>query len=384
MWLEGSIASTAVGKGIEFFDIELVKNGHWTIHDAVAGISPGNLVLNGDFALGNASWTVGANWSTATGKCVHTAVGGATQAVTQAITLKIGYYYDIVVTVAGMTAGTLTLSATNTTGGPLVISANGTYTLRVLDTGAACVLTFTPTATFDGNFDDVSLNQVLTNCKVYKCTDDVVNCTFYLKVDDEHIGFSILELWEGWNAGTHVGTGLSRTVFGSVSTFRWNRPIGPYKISLHDHWFIFINVDYCGYWCGRPSLYDVTKNIVMIAADGPSNTGNNFLANYTNNQTGGWSLLFDETGASNNAVGGQGGLVSYGQYRYTKGIDGKYHVAEEVIANWGTGLLVGTLTGVISTGDRANGLANNDIVTIDGIDWIACGGGGYWVLVRKD
>ena len=385
-WLTGSFPDTAVGRMIAVLDAQLVGNAHWTVHDAAAGISPGDLMLNGNFATNDyTSWTAGANWSAATGKSKRTPAVATT--VTQTKTLKIGYYYDAVIVVSLRTAGTLTVSMTNTTGGPLAIVADGTYTIRFLATSTSCVLTFTPDANFDGAFDDVTLNQVLTNCKVYKCTDGVVNCTFYLKVDDEHIGFSVLELWEGWDAGTHVGTGVGRTVSSGLIPFRWNRPTGGWNISLHDHWFILTNADYAGYWCGRPTLYDVTKNIVMIACAGTTGTVYNNLAYYSGGGGGGWAFLFDENGSQTDAVGGQGGAASYGTNRYWKGIDGRYHVTEELIVNTTSTLVVGVLTGVVNAGDLAGGLINGDLITISGVDWVAIGNSGashFWSLVRKD
>ena len=387
MWLEGSFLNTGFGKMVEMLDVELIKNAHWSIHDNAAWVAPGSLVANGDFAAGNTGWTVGAGWSTATGKAVHAAAGG-TVALSQALTGKDNYYYDITFTVSGRTAGTVTLSGSSMTGATLAVSADGTYTVRVITTGTSPTLTFTPTTTFGGAIDDVAFIQYGTNatCHVYKCEDAAVNCLFYLKVEDYHGGFSVLQLWEGWDAATHAGVGLTRQAFTGVYCFLWQRPTGVYKISLHDHHFVLIvSVSgFGGYFCGRPSLFDESKNIVMIVSDGTVLSSYNNLAYFGNLASGGWSFLFDENGNSNNARDGGGGAGTFCTYRYLKGCDGKYHISEALIENTANGLLAGTLPGVAGSTDISNGLLAGDIVTIDGVDWLNLTAGGYYSLVRKD
>lgn len=387
-WIEGNFVSSAVGSMITMLDAQLPTNANWEIFDNAAWVAPASLVANGDFALGAASWTVGAGWNCATFKAVHTG-GGGVAVLSQAITIKSNYYYTVTFTVGAMTAGTITLTHTNLSGTLGAIAAAGTYTYVGLATSLATTLTFTPTTAFDGSIDDVSVVQycAAANCKVYHCSGAPgVNCDFYLMVEDEHLNFCVPELWEGWDAGTHAGTGQSVKGWTAAAHFRWNRYAGFYKLSLHDNYFTFINGDYSGNFCGRPDLYDDTKNIVMIVSDGSAAARDNNLATWPNNSGGGWAFLFDEAGNIQAGVGPAG--LSYTDYYYTKGIDGAYHIVETPVTTGFTKLVVGVLPGVGMVGKVASGLLVGDTVTIAGVDWWAiCGepaGTLYWSLIRKD
>ena len=226
-----------------------------------------------------------------------------------------------------------------------------------------------------------------TNCKVYECDDPVTGAKFYLKVDDNYVAYAILELWEGWDAVGHVGVGASKKETGGGYIFWWMRPVGFWKISLHDNYFTFINATYCGHFCGRPTLYNAALNIVLITAESLYSIGCNSLCRYTNDYYSGWGFLFDEAGNQTNARGAGGGSATSPEYRNIKGIDGKYHVNEEPVANVNTQLVVGTLPGISNGGNYDNGLENGDTVTIGGVDWMAIKGRGVAVflsLVRKD
>lgn len=387
-WLTGSFVDTAVGRMIPMLDTELVKNGNWTVDDNAAWLAPASLVVNGDFALGAASWTVGAGWSCATLKAVHTPAGG-TATLSQALVIRNGYYYTVTFTVA-LAAGTVTCTHTGLSGTLGAIAAPGTYSYVGLSSADGTTLTFTPVTGFDGSIDDVSVIQYCqaANCKVYRCTGTPAVCDFYLKVEDEHIGHSIIELWQGWNNGTHTGTGLSKksTTSSAEMTIRISRPAGFYNMSLHDNYFTLITSGYNGYFIGRPTLYDVSKNIVMLIAELKTTTNLNSLAMYDNVNYNLWAFLFDEAGNQTQGRDAGGGTISNAAYRWLKGIDGKYHITEVPIGNITTTLLVGTLPGVASGGDAASGLAQGDIVTISGVDWLAIKGAGtaYYALVRKD
>lgn len=116
------------------------------------------------------AWTFGVNWAhnTVGEKATHTA--GATNSLDQAILTTTGEIYQVVFTVSGRSAGSVTpyigtqvgkAVSTNTTSTQL-ITANGPQTLS-----------FVPTSTFDGNVDSVS-------CKLYGKTATVF--------DSQHVG----------------------------------------------------------------------------------------------------------------------------------------------------------------------------------------------------
>lgn len=253
----------------------------------------------------------------------------------------------------------------------------------VASAAAGAMITLLDTVLVQNSHWEIYDAAAAANCKVYRCHDDVVNCDFYLKVDDNYADYCICELWEGWDAGAHAGTGLNKKVFSATSTFDWIKTTGTWEISLHDFYFILINPAYCGYFCGRPSLYDESKNIVMIISDSSAHAGRNQLSEYANGTNGGWAFLFDEAGNQTNAAGGGGGAVTNPTNRSILDIAGGYRVWEDPIRNMTTSLVVGTLPGVCNLGAEANGLLNGDIVTVDGADWLAIFATS-WSLVRKD
>jgi hypothetical protein len=113
-----------------------------------------------DFS-GAGNWT-GTNWAVSGGKLVHTA--GATTAATLAYTaftassILLAYPYELTFTVSGLTAGTVTPKLG--TYSYSAIAANGTYTIYVNASAADVALTFTPTTTFDGALDNISMKYV--------------------------------------------------------------------------------------------------------------------------------------------------------------------------------------------------------------------------------
>lgn len=390
MWIEGNLATSNQGDMIDMFDTELVKNACWEIFDDDAFVAPASVVTNGDFAAGNTGWTVGANWSTASGAAVHSP--GSTAALTQTITLKSGYYYTVTFKVTA-SASTVSLTHANLSGALGAVGA-GTWTYTAYSTTTSTILTFTPNTLFNGSVDDVSVVQYCAagHCKVYHCMGTSgVNCDFYMKAENEHHGFSAIELWQGWDVSTHTGVGQSaKAQDGSaLYLFRiWARA-GAYKFSLHDNYFWFIDTTYHANFVGRPDLYDNTKNIVLIIHGGITESDPN-PASFPQNSSGpGWHFLFDSDG---NSKDGQSGYVDtlLNTARW-KGIDGKYHVHECPLVCSNNLLVAGVLPGYAFLGMESSGLSNGDLVTIEGVDWFALGGTPApagttfaWGLVRKD
>jgi hypothetical protein len=130
-----------------------------------ATVSATNLITNGDFATNDlTSWTAAAGWSAATGKAVHTAGIADVTALVQAVAMTTGAIYQIQFTISGRTAGTLTMTCGALPTNMNAISADGIQYWSV--TAAATTnynLTFTPTATFDGAIDNISVKLVTAN-----------------------------------------------------------------------------------------------------------------------------------------------------------------------------------------------------------------------------
>lgn len=133
----------------------------WT--RALAGSA--NLVAsNGGFATDLTGWTAAAGWAVVAGKAVHTAGISDTTPLQRNISLTTAHVYRISVRISGRTAGTLSLSLENITTGPFAIGgyAEATYEVNVTAnaTDATSMLAFTPSATFDGAVDDVSVRDI--------------------------------------------------------------------------------------------------------------------------------------------------------------------------------------------------------------------------------
>lgn len=156
---------TLVNPSFESWAAEAGEGGKapssWT--RALAGSA--NLVANGDFATNDlTSWTAAAGWAGTTGKAVHNGGIADTTPLTQNISLTTGHTYRISVRLSGRTAGTLSMSLENITTGPFAIGgyAEATYEVNVLAnaTDATSLLSFTPSATFDGSVDNISVRDV--------------------------------------------------------------------------------------------------------------------------------------------------------------------------------------------------------------------------------
>ena len=110
-----------------------------------------NVVINGDFAS-DTIWTKGANWTIVAGVATHAA--GATADLSQDGIAAVGKTWQLTYTISGRTAGSVTakLGASFT-----ARSTNATFVETITATSAD--LDFTPTSDFDGNIDDVLLQQ---------------------------------------------------------------------------------------------------------------------------------------------------------------------------------------------------------------------------------
>jgi len=221
-----------------------------------------------------------------------------------------------------------------------------------------------------------------TNAKVYKCEDAAENCLFYVYLGDNQADYSIIQLWQGWNATTHVGVGQSLTTINTYAMW-FTKHAGGYAIALGSHRFIYIDLaQYMAFYIGQPKRYDTTKNIVIAVVNTTSTLHNNPLGFYNSGNTAGWSSLFDE-GGNVNLLDPFGRLSSY---LFIKTIAGTYFVYETPVYNNTTKLELGLLEGVMYLYNADNGLVNNDTITISGQSWIAIGGNEsnkYWSLVKE-
>lgn len=160
-----------------------------------------NLIVNGTFASDLSSWTVsgtGTGWTwDASGKAKHTA--GNTETLSQAISVTNSTYYQIVFRVTGGTGGTFTIKLGTVTQNTnfkyndeswttFQASGKGALILRA-NTTASVAFTITPTADFDGLFDDITVQAITAS----------PNDALYLKDSGGGIGHSIRSGGSGLN-----------------------------------------------------------------------------------------------------------------------------------------------------------------------------------------
>lgn len=114
------------------------------------------LVTNGTFTGAATGWTLGTGWAYETNDVRHTAGNTATLAPTAALAITAGQRYECTVTIAGRSAGSITLSLGGSTSSAL--STDGTYTVRLYASTTAN-LAVTPTSDFNGDVDTISVKR---------------------------------------------------------------------------------------------------------------------------------------------------------------------------------------------------------------------------------
>ena len=234
-----------------------------------------------------------------------------------------------------------------------------------------------------------------TLTKVYRNYDASANVDYYVKVDDHYAYYVEIELWEGWDAGSHNGIGQRlHQDSGNTNALYIHKPAGGYGIAVGDHRFIFCDLaNYNGYYFGQLSRIDASKNMpIVVCSSYSSGAGKNPLGarNYAAGSSAAtsWQCLFDENGTKRtihpfcdfNLTNESESIISKLE---SKTISGTYLILETPIINHANKLVMGYLDGVMWKGQTQSGLSNGDIVQYNGVDWIALGNGDCWCLVRK-
>jgi hypothetical protein len=253
------------------------------------------LLTNGGFATNDLTgWTAAAGWSAATGAAVHDHTIADTTPLVQSVTLANARHYQVTFTVA-RTAGTVTLTFGSLVGS-YAYSAAGTYAVSFLSTGAAAFnLTFTPTSTFAGSVDGVSVQLITAN-------------TTPIAAFRDSAGSDAATLRASY-ALSNIGLGLS--ALRSNTTGNYNSAMGGYALYLN-------TTGNYNSAMGGYALYlntTGTQNSAMGYAALRSNTTGNYnsamgyaalysntTGNY-NSAMGGYALYLNTTGTQNSAMG---------------------------------------------------------------------------------
>lgn len=121
-------------------------------------------VTNG-FFVSSAGWTLGANWAfdTTNEEMDHTV--GATATLSQSVNAANAKTYRVKFTVRNRTAGTLTPTVGGVAG--TAVSTNNDFSEDILTTGTGNLI-FTPSSTFDGSVDDVSVREVSADAPIFR------------------------------------------------------------------------------------------------------------------------------------------------------------------------------------------------------------------------
>jgi len=117
-------------------------------------------VTNGTFDTDLAGWTYGggSDWAWNSGTAKHAT--GNTTPITQDITISTGDIMEITIATTGRTSGTLTVAVAGCNGSAAITADGTTYFATAAAATGARSLSFTPTSTFDGAIDSVTIKSI--------------------------------------------------------------------------------------------------------------------------------------------------------------------------------------------------------------------------------
>ena len=209
-----------------------------------------------------------------------------------------------------------------------------------------------------------------TNHKVYKQEDATNNSIFYLSVDDNYTTYAIVNMWEGWNDTTHVGTGNDVASVMTYTTLYWRKGTS-YGLSVNDLFMIYIDKSGYANYAGQLEREDSSKNMPVLSGSYTTTGQYNPSATWSGLSNGcGTGALFDENGAAN--------IVRYEGAFLRTSISGGRRMSRVSVYNDSTSLSMGVLYNVCS--DIAAGVTgqgfNGDIFDDNGQDWLIVGNTG--------
>ena len=219
------------------------------------------------------------------------------------------------------------------------------------------------------------------NAKTYKCEDAPNNVLFYVYVNDNQADFSIVEIWEGWDAGAHAGLGDSLTDV-ALNVFHVYASQGVH-VCVSDHRVLLgCSFGAEGYYIGQPIRFDVTKNMPFYigSTDGGSHHGT--FGRYEISTQIAWRTLWDHAGNPDVEIR----PVAYGSSnQYCRTCRGTYVFQDAVVFEAVGSVCLGYLDGVVSFYTTSNGFSNGEIITGEDGNWLIQGGiysSKYWSALR--
>lgn len=355
------------------------------------------LVTNGTFTTNINPWT-GTNWAYSAGTALHTT--GSTAGLTQNITVFSGAKYQVEFTISGVSAGSVSVTVGAVgiyyQGATVDFDQNGTWR-RSLIGGAdgTLALTITPTSTFNGAIDDVSVKVVaawpdaLADAPVFDLYDSdgtaMAGVRGNVAAHNFGMGYDALK-WittgtynHAWGHGALVSvtTGVSNHAFGYVALS--NTTTGDFNTAVGDAALNANTTGASNTAVGLRSLATSTTAIggtavgdhaLYLNLTGSYNTGVGFNSLYTNStgtrNTGvGYLALNKTTVGDNTAVGALSGYTTAGgaQNTFLGTYSGYLHTSGDYdvcVGSWAcveTGATPST-TNALTTGSRNTFIGN--------------------------
>lgn len=312
------------------------------------------LVTNGAFTSDLSGWTdSGASWSWSAGTALHTA--GSASTLSQNITVATGNTYYIELTITGRTAGTMSVSVGSVSmvesGSSTALGGNWTYkkTLVAAATGAVA-LTLTPTSTFDGAIDTISVKNVTLGSA--KAVNVIQNSDGTTGFEIRSGGIGLANAIAGGGAGRSIISSYGCAAFGyytlqALTTGITNSGFGCYALRV-------CTVGSSNSAFGHSASYNITS--------GSNNSGFGYRSLYSlttggNNCALGYSALESNTsGANNTGVG-----MAAGRY-ITDGSTGNDACDNSTFIGYSTKAQASGQTNQTVIGYNAVGLGSNTTV----------------------
>lgn len=217
---------------------------------------------------------------------------------------------------------------------------------------------------------------------VYHCLDAANNVDFILWVDDDQANYAEIALWEGWDSGTHTGTGVSLYSDGTYVP-RIRKIAGGYGLSVRDHCFVFVSTQSgFGNYVGETIRADDSFSMpIIISHDSAAAIGTmNPLGFYGGGATKAyWRCMRDHASIQRFVFPH---CLSATSTHVIKDFNGNYWLTEWPVYFQTINRLLGFLEGVMYFYNGPNDLVNNDLVDVAGQDWLAVVST-YYNLVEK-
>jgi hypothetical protein len=139
------------------------------------GVGPlgDELVTNGGFAT-DSDWNKNSSWTISGGVATLTTPTGDIS-LTQAVTPAAGSVYKVVFTLLGRTAGDLFIRLGGNTNLAGTFTTNTTHTFYVTAENTNALLSFIPTANFNGSIDNISVRSIPVGSRLHYLAFDGVD-----------------------------------------------------------------------------------------------------------------------------------------------------------------------------------------------------------------